>query len=140
VEKDNLNALDATRRSLLVGSGVAITALGSTQAMAAVAANRQPPVAEPVAGPYPVPPVGRTAGPILPSRGSSLARKVAVVTGAARGIGRAIAIEFAANGADVVALDIAGRSARRRMPFLQQKMNSKRPLRRSNTTAGALRR
>jgi NAD(P)-dependent dehydrogenase (short-subunit alcohol dehydrogenase family) len=30
------------------------------------------------------------------------------VTGAARGIGRAIAVEMAANGADVVALDIAG--------------------------------
>ena len=33
--------------------------------------------------------------------------KVAVVTGAARGIGRAIAVEMAANGADVVVLDIA---------------------------------
>jgi NAD(P)-dependent dehydrogenase (short-subunit alcohol dehydrogenase family) len=31
-----------------------------------------------------------------------------VVTGAARRIERAIAVEFAANGADVVALDIAG--------------------------------
>src|SRR5208283_2872046 len=40
--------------------------------------------------------------------GSDLSGKVAVVTGAARGIGRAIAVELAANGADVVALDIAG--------------------------------
>jgi NAD(P)-dependent dehydrogenase (short-subunit alcohol dehydrogenase family) len=30
-----------------------------------------------------------------------------VVTGAARGIGRAIAVEFAANGADVIAIDLA---------------------------------
>jgi NAD(P)-dependent dehydrogenase (short-subunit alcohol dehydrogenase family) len=37
-----------------------------------------------------------------------LTGKVAVVTGAARGIGRAIAVELAANGADVVAIDIAG--------------------------------
>ncbi len=34
--------------------------------------------------------------------------KVAVVTGSARGIGRAIAVEFAANGADVVCIDICG--------------------------------
>ncbi len=37
-----------------------------------------------------------------------LTGKVAVVTGAARGIGRSIAVEFAANGADVIAIDIAG--------------------------------
>jgi short chain dehydrogenase len=66
------------------------------------------PQAEPVAGPYPVPPPERSAGPIAPGRGSSLAGKIAIVTGAARGIGRAIAVEFAANGADVVAIDIAG--------------------------------
>ncbi|WP_283813018.1 hypothetical protein [Bradyrhizobium rifense] len=30
------------------------------------------------------------------------------MTGAARGIGRAIAVEMAANGADIVAIDIAG--------------------------------
>ena len=36
-----------------------------------------------------------------------LTGKVAVVTGAARGIGRAIAVDMAANGADVVGIDIA---------------------------------
>jgi NADP-dependent 3-hydroxy acid dehydrogenase YdfG len=46
--------------------------------------------------------------PVRPGRGSMLAGKTAVVTGGARGIGRAIAVELAANGADVVALDIAG--------------------------------
>ena len=45
---------------------------------------------------------------MVPGRGTLLTGKVAVVTGAARGIGRAIAVEMAANGADVVALDIAG--------------------------------
>ncbi len=34
--------------------------------------------------------------------------KVAVITGAARGIGRAIAVDMAANGADVVGIDING--------------------------------
>ena len=35
-----------------------------------------------------------------------LARKVALITGAARGIGRAQAVRFAEEGADFVALDV----------------------------------
>ena len=42
------------------------------------------------------------------SFGGLLAGKTAVVIGAARGIGRCIAVDFAANGADVVGIDIAG--------------------------------
>ena len=48
------------------------------------------------------------AGPIRAGRDTMLAGKVAFVTGAARGIGRAIAVELAANGADVAIFDIAG--------------------------------
>jgi len=49
-----------------------------------------------------------SAGPIVAGRDSQLKGKVAVVTGSARGIGRAIAVEMAANGADIVAIDICG--------------------------------
>jgi NAD(P)-dependent dehydrogenase (short-subunit alcohol dehydrogenase family) len=56
----------------------------------------------------PEPSPSQSAGPIVSGRGSNLSGKVAVVTGAARGIGRAIAVEFAANGADILAIDIAG--------------------------------
>jgi NAD(P)-dependent dehydrogenase (short-subunit alcohol dehydrogenase family) len=48
------------------------------------------------------------AGPIKAGRITDLGGKVAVVTGAARGIGRAIAVDLAANGADIVAIDICG--------------------------------
>ena len=41
-------------------------------------------------------------------RGTDLRGKFAVVTGAARGIGRAIAVEMALNGADIAAIDICG--------------------------------
>jgi SDR family mycofactocin-dependent oxidoreductase len=38
-----------------------------------------------------------------------LSGKVAVITGAGRGIGRAIAVDMAANGADIVGIDICGK-------------------------------
>jgi len=37
-----------------------------------------------------------------------LSGKVALITGAARGIGRAQAVRFAQEGADVIALDVCG--------------------------------
>jgi hypothetical protein len=106
--KRDENTPDSIRRSLLIGGGVAMAALGATHAMAEGSNQAHSPVAEPVRGPYPVPPTAKSAGPITPGRGTALAGKVALVTGAARGIGRAIAVEYAANGADVIALDIAG--------------------------------
>ena len=77
------------RRSVLIGGALAgIAAAGGASAEAS--------------------PSGPSAGPITAGRGSQLAGKAAIVTGAARGIGRAIAVEFAANGADVAILDICG--------------------------------
>ena len=96
---------DHDRRSLMMAvaaAGIAMTggALAQTRTDMGPAELDGKPVPEP--GPE------RTAGPVVPGRGTMLTGKVAVVTGAARGIGRAIAVEMAANGADVVALDIAG--------------------------------
>jgi NAD(P)-dependent dehydrogenase (short-subunit alcohol dehydrogenase family) len=55
-----------------------------------------------------VPADPRSSGPIAAGRDSRLTGKSAFVSGAARGIGRAIAVELAANGADVMIYDIAG--------------------------------
>lgn len=109
---------DAARRRLLLGgaAGLALASGGSAAASAQARAEQTGPIqmqtddAPRTLNGQPVlePPPERSAGPVRPGRGSSLVGKVAVVTGAARGIGRAIAVEFAANGADVAAIDIAG--------------------------------
>ena len=97
---------DHIRRGVLKGAAAvgAFAAVGP--ALAQIQSDTAPKELE--GKPMPEPPSERSAGPIRPGRGSMLHGKVAVVTGAARGIGRAIAVEMAANGADVVAIDIAG--------------------------------
>src|SRR3954447_17775107 len=105
---------DPVRRRLVLGGSIAPAALALAGTAAAQAASPAPGARTDTAPktldgqPMPEPPPERSAGPVRPGRGSMLARKVAVVTGAARGIGRAIAVEMAANGADVVAIDVAG--------------------------------
>ncbi|MGI4945305.1 MAG: SDR family NAD(P)-dependent oxidoreductase, partial [Janthinobacterium lividum] len=99
---------DPVRRSLLLGAGLAAGMAAATGAAAQTPATRTDTEARELNGnPMPEPPADKTAGPIRPGRGSALTGKIAVVTGGARGIGRAIAVEFAANGADVAILDIA---------------------------------
>jgi NAD(P)-dependent dehydrogenase (short-subunit alcohol dehydrogenase family) len=95
------------RRRHVIAGGVAVGATLATAAAAQeIRTEAQPRHLN--GGLVPEPPADKSAGPVRPGRGSQLTGKVAVVTGAARGIGRAIAVEMAANGADVVAIDIAG--------------------------------
>lgn len=98
---------DPVRRGVLKGAAAA----GSLAAMRLASAQQRSDEGprELDGNAMPEPPTERSAGPIRPGRGTILQDKVAVVTGAARGIGRAIAVEMAANGADVVAVDIAGK-------------------------------
>jgi NAD(P)-dependent dehydrogenase (short-subunit alcohol dehydrogenase family) len=97
---------DTGRRTLIGGGFGAGLLLAASAVRAQARTDTEPRVLN--GQPVPEPPPERSAGPVSPGRGSVLQDKVAVVTGAARGIGRAIAVEFAANGADVIAIDIAG--------------------------------
>ena len=97
--------INIARRGLVLGAAAATMAAAGT-AEAQTRTDISPRVLD--GKPVPEPGPEKSAGPVRPGRGSDLKGKVAVVTGAARGIGRAIAVELAANGADVVALDIAG--------------------------------
>jgi NAD(P)-dependent dehydrogenase (short-subunit alcohol dehydrogenase family) len=94
------------RREVLLGAVAAGGAMLGSGASAQVQTDTDPATFAGQA--MPEPDAEKSAGPVRPVRGSTLSGKSALVTGAARGLGRAIAVEFAANGADVVALDIAG--------------------------------
>src|ERR1700761_3503373 len=102
---DASNNGHASRRGVMAGAVLAAAAVSSA-ALAQTQTDTEAPQLD--GQPVPDPGPDKSAGPIRPGRGSQLTGKVAVVTGAARGIGRAIAVEMAANGADVVAIDIAG--------------------------------
>jgi NAD(P)-dependent dehydrogenase (short-subunit alcohol dehydrogenase family) len=101
-----MSADSTRRRFVLQGALAAGAGMAASSLRAQTVTDTEPRMLN--GQPVPEPPPERSAGPVRPGRGSSLEGKVGVVTGGARGIGRAIAVEFAANGADVVVLDIAG--------------------------------
>jgi NAD(P)-dependent dehydrogenase (short-subunit alcohol dehydrogenase family) len=114
---------DLLRRNLLRG---AVAAASFAAVSSAAAQNRSDAGPRELNGqPVPEPAPDQSAGPIRPGRGTALTDKIAVVTGAARGIGRAIAVEMAANGADVVALDIVGfvSTASNAVPATQEELD-----------------
>jgi NAD(P)-dependent dehydrogenase (short-subunit alcohol dehydrogenase family) len=99
------------RRGFLMAAAAATSAVaaGGARAQSGAGSVQTDNAPKELAGkPMPEPSPAQSSGPVTPGRGSNLSGKVAVVTGAARGIGRAIAVEMAANGADIVAIDIAG--------------------------------
>lgn len=106
IEETKMAEHDPMRRNLL---RTAAAAAGFAAVSSAAAQSRSDTGPRELNGqPVPEPAPEQSAGPIRPGRGTMLTDKVAVVTGAARGIGRAIAVEMAANGADVIAVDIVG--------------------------------
>jgi NAD(P)-dependent dehydrogenase (short-subunit alcohol dehydrogenase family) len=114
---------DPLRRNLLRG---AVAAASFAAVSSAAAQNRSDAGPRELNGqPVPEPAPDQSAGPIRPGRGTALTDKIALVTGAARGIGRAIAVEMAANGADVVALDIVGfvSTASNAVPATQEELD-----------------
>jgi NAD(P)-dependent dehydrogenase (short-subunit alcohol dehydrogenase family) len=97
--------VDAGRKSRWTRRNVLLTAAAG---FAGAAAGRRAMAGQTASGDAPVaPPQKQATAPIL-AAGGRLSGKTAVVTGAARGIGRAIAVAFAQQGADVMGIDICG--------------------------------
>src|ERR1700744_2345868 len=95
LEQRRSRMADQVRRGVLKGAA-AVGAFAAVRSAAAQGRSDDGPPRELDGKAMPEPPAERSAGPIRAARGSMLQDKVAVVTGAARGIGRAIAVEMAA--------------------------------------------